>query len=93
MSLEVDGRGQNFPIPVPRADEADKFLHQVTLTPQPFPSEPYAQDIRYRRIAKLAPFLVIALVLMTGLAAVSAGLAGFYAKKRNSIAECTDLRK
>ena len=88
MSLEVDGRPHGVPIAVPRHDEADKFFHDKMLPglpPPPLP--PVKHNLGLRRIVL---YMMTALIMMTTLAATSAGLAGSYAKERTkAVQECS----
>lgn len=89
MSLEVvDARSHGVPILVPRSNESDKVFHSIALpgTPPP-PSLPKGKE--NHGPGKTVLGLITALIVTTALAAVSAGLAGSYAKKRTqAVDEC-----
>lgn len=87
MSLEVDARSHGVPIIIPRSNEADKVFHDRALPGMPPPSP---QEEHNNGLGKTVLCLITALMVVTTLAAVSAGLAGFYAKKRTpAVDECS----
>ncbi len=81
MSLEVDARSHGVPIPVPRSNEGDKVFHDFAVHRTALPSS-LAKGEGNHGPGRTVLGLITALIVMTTLAAVSAGLAGSYAKKR-----------
>ncbi len=82
MSLEVDARSHGVPTHVSRSNEGEKLFHDIALLPGTRPPPSLAKGEGNHGLGKSVLGLITALIVMTTLAAVSAGLAGSYAKKR-----------
>lgn len=92
MSLEVDGRQHGVPISVPQYCEDEKFVHHQTVPGLPSLRVPNGR--RNLRDFNIVPYMVVALIVMTASAAISAGLAGSFAQKRTkAVEECSIARQ
>lgn len=92
MSLEVDARSHGVPLTFHQSTDSNKVFHDKVISGMPPPSS--SRGKHNYGLGRSVLCLIIALLIMTTLAAVSAGLAGTYAKKRTeAVGDCSRAMK